>query len=1041
MADLLSDELPLPAGVADAYPLSVAQAGMVHHALLDPGALPYHNVHGWGVDLPVDLELLRRAVNDVSARHPVLRTSFDFTSHDEPVQLVHHDAVLPLLVVDIRGMADEEAERTLHAFWRAELTRPFDLARPPLLRLGAHRRTDRMFYLTITDHAILDDASREAVRAEIVGRYRRLLADPDAPADPPAPAAFREFVAVERQIAADPAERDHWVERLAGHEPVGLPRWPGTGRAGVPGTIEHPIPAGLADRLAALADHLGTPVRTILLAAHLKVVGAVGGRHDVVTGIVACGRPAGVPDAAGIFVNVPPLRLDLAGGSWRDLVRRVDEAERDARAHAGYPLASIQWALDAGALFDTTFAYVPSGERAAFRAAPTHHALGTAFRHDPHGSGLALRLDYHSARITDEQATAVRDAYLAVLDAITEADAWHDNLCPVGADAYRRMLVDWNGPARRYPVDRCVHELIAEQAHRTPDALAVTDGVVGLSYAELNRRANRLARHLVAEGAAPEKVLAVMAERSVEMVVILLAILKAGAAYVPLEPQYPAERLRYLLEDSGAGLVVVQPALVARIPDGPWTVLDSAAAAAAAQALPDGDLGRTSAPENLMYVIYTSGSTGRPKGVLVPHFGVVNYLGWCVEGYTATGSGGAPVFSSIAFDMIVPNLYTPLLVGERLCMLEDSLDPVALADRLDELAPFTFIKLTPGHLALLDQLLAPERARRLATTLAVGADAFPTRVLNSWRAKDPASVVLNEYGPTEASVGNTVYFVDRPVTADQVPIGRAIPNTTMYVLDHALNPVPLGVTGELYIGGDCVVRGYAGRPRLTADRFMPDPFGARPGARMYRTGDLGRWLPEGALEFQGRRDDQFKVNGYRVELGEIESVLVGHPAVGRAVAAVVGDTSDQARLVGYYVPDTPVSEKDLLGYLAERLPAHLVPSTLLAIDTVPLNANGKVDRRALPKPAGPTTAADERPPAGPETTVATAWRRFLYLDDVARTDVFPALGGNSLLGTQVVLWLREQGVEIQLADLMRGATLADLAAGAGRPEHTTGSGS
>jgi hydantoinase/carbamoylase family amidase len=1034
MTDLMDEGLP--AGVVDAYPLSVAQAGMVHHMELDPDLLPYHNVHSWTVAMPFDAGLLRRAVHDVVARHPALRTSFDFVSHDEPTQLVHAVAVPPVVVEDLRELPEEEADRVLHALWQAERTRPFDVARPPLLRVFAHRRTDEVFQWTVTDHhAILDDASRQTVHTGILDRYRTLLTDRDAPADPAPPQEFRDFVARERQIAADPDEQRYWTGRLAGHEPSGLPRWPGSGRGGTPRTIESPVDDALVTRLAALADRLGTPIRTVLLAAHLKVVGAVSGSHDVVTGTVTAARPAAT-GTCGVFVNVPPLRVELTGGTWRDLVRRVGDAERDALPHTGYPLASIQWGLGSTALFDTTFEFLPfPTDPPAFRAAPTHYALATAFLYDPAGSRLVLRLDYHDARTPDEQVAAIRDTYLTVLDAMTDADAHHEDLCPLDEDARRRMIVDWNGPARPYPVDRCVHELIEEQAHRTPDALAVTDGVVSLSYAELDRRANRLARLLLAEGAAPERVVAIMAERSAEMVVLMLAILKSGAAYLPLEPQYPADRLRYLLEDSGALLVLAQPALTARVPDGPWTVLDTGRAAAEAAALPDGGLGRTSTPDNLMYVIYTSGSTGKPKGVLVPHFGVVNYLGWCMEGYAAEGAGGAPVFSSIAFDMIVPNLYTPLITGERLCMLDDALDPVALADRLVELAPFTFIKMTPGHLDLLDQLLDAEQAQRLATTLAVGADAFPTRILTSWRRKDPVSVVLNEYGPTEASVGNTVYVPSGPVTADQVPIGRAIPNTTMYVLDQAMNPVPLGVTGELYIGGDCVVRGYAGKPRLTAERFVPDPFSAKPGARMYRTGDLGRWLPEGALEFQGRRDDQLKVNGYRVELGEIESVLVEHPDVNQAVAAVVGGTGDQARLVGYYMTDTPISEKKLLAHLAERLPAYMVPSTLLAIDRLPLNANGKVDRKALPNPIGSAEdTAGEPPEAGVETVVAQAWRESLYLDEVSRTDDFLTLGGNSLLATETVLRLRARGVEVSLADLMRGVTLADLAAGARQPE-------
>ena len=1048
-------------GVVEAYPLSVLQTGMVFHLELDPDNLPYHNVTSCHVRAPFDAELFRQAAQDVVDRHPVLRTSFDFGGHPEPMQLVHAAAALPVEIQDLRAVSEDKAQQVLRELLDQERRRPFDIGSPPLLRLFLHRRTDDTFQWTLTEHhAILDGRGRATFQAEVFRRYLRLLRDPQAQTDPAPALSFRDFVALERETAASEDEQRYWTATLAGYEPVTLPRWPAgdTPSAGADGSLESLLPEELAERLRSLAALVGVPLETVLLAAHLKVIGAATGRHDVVTGLTVDGRQEGRADAeevCGMFLNVPPLRVDLVGGTWGELVRRVHAAEQELRRHGRYPLASIQWALGDVELFDNTFEYqrfpVPAdgvdgvpefvGGRlrsaAHLRAEPTSYPLATAFLHDPRTPGLLLRLDYHPATVARPQAEAIRDSYLAVLAAMTDVDARHEHFSPLTEAEHRRLIVEWNGPARPYPVDRCVHELIEEQVRRTPGNLAVTDGEVELSYAELNRRANRLARHLREQGAGEEKVVAVVARRDAELAVMLLAILKSGAAYLPLEPQYPAERLRYMLEDSGADLVLAESQVVPRVPGGRWTVLDAAQAVRDSAALPEEDLGRTSSPDNLMYIVYTSGSTGRPKGVLVPHFGVVNYLGWCVEGYASRGTGGAPVFSSIAFDMIVPNLYTPLIIGERLCMLGDAADSVELADRLDAMAPFNFIKLTPGHLDLLDQLLEPERARQLAATLAVGADAFPTRILDSWRSKNPDSVMLNEYGPTEASVGNTVYFPDGPIATDQVPIGRAIPNTTMYVLDHAMNPVPLGVTGELYIGGDCVVRGYANRPRLTAERFVPDPFGTKPGARMYRTGDLGRWLPEGALEFLGRDDDQLKVNGYRVELGEIEVVLVEHPAIKQSVAAVLGRERGEARLVGYYMADRHIPDQELRAHLAERLPAYMVPTTLMAIDTLPLNANGKVDRKALPDPGGfePAGAGEYQPPMGaPEKIIAAAWEDLLYLDRAGRDDNFVALGGNSLLAVELAFRLRRQGIEVRLSDVLRPAALAELAASAGRSD-------
>ena len=717
--------------------------------------------------------------------------------------------------------------------------------------------------------------------------------------------------------------------------------------------------------------------------------------------------------------------------------------------HRWYPLANIQWDLGDIELFDNTFVYnhfhvladvLGSGmsvlgnrveSTGDYRAEPTNYTLSTGFLRDPRSLDMLLRMDYYTARLSDAQAQAIHGYYVAVLAAMVVLDAPHEEFSPHGPRVLHELLHEWQGPACDYPLDRCVHELFEEQVRRVPDAVAVADGRVELSYAELNERANRLARLLRGQGVGPESVVAVCAYRDAELPVVLLAVLKSGAAYLPLDPKYPAERMEYVLRDAGATLVVAGDEVAARVPAGPWRTLTVRGHAAELARLDARDLGRTSHPDNLMYIIYTSGSTGRPKGVQVPHSGVVNYLGWCVEGYAARGSGGAPVFSSIAFDMVVPDLYTPLVTGERLCMVHDSLETVELVKQLDAMAPFNFVKLTPGHLDLLAQLLEPERARRLAATLAVGADSFPTRIYDTWRQLDPDSVVLNEYGPTEASVGNSVYVPDGTPDGDLVPIGRAIPNTTMYVLDHALNPVPVGAVGELFIGGECVVRGYAGRPGMTADRFVPDPFAARPGSRLYRTGDLGRWLPDGQIEFLGRNDEQTKIAGYRVEPGELEAVLAEHPMVTRAVAAVIGRDSQQRRLIGYYVPAGEVTPDEILAYLGERLPAYLVPGVVMPIDSVPLNANGKVDRGALPHPraADRTPTGRTEPPASPaEKVLAALWCELLGLAAVSRDDDFFAQGGNSLLAVQLTFRLRDVGIDVRLPDLLRARTLADLGA-------------
>lgn len=443
-----------------------------------------------------------------------------------------------------------------------------------------------------------------------------------------------------------------------------------------------------------------------------------------------------------------------------------------------------------------------------------------------------------------------------------------------------------------------------------------------------------------------------------------VAVMKAGAAYLPLDPLAPESRTVHMLHDAKVTLVLSDATYAASTPEGPWTALEI-------RGLASGDIepdAQTELPEvtgdDLAYVIYTSGSTGLPKGVEVPHRGLVNYLHWCVEQYIGERAGGGAVFSSVAYDMVVPNLYAPLLAGQRVLMIPERADLFQITEALAEHAPFAFLKLTPGQLDALAELLTAHQAKELTGMLAVGADAFTTRTLAHWRDREPTrhALILNEYGPTEASVGNSVHTIDDTVDlgVELVPIGRPIANTTMYVLDEDQQPVPIGVPGELYIGGACVVRGYRGRPDLTAERFLTDPFAADPVARMYRTGDIGRWQPGGSIEFLGRRDQQVKVRGYRVEPAEVEAALTSHPRVTEAVVTAVGSRRELLALAGYYVATAPVDTGQLRQHLAAQLPEHLLPTHLIPIPAVPLNANGKVDRAALPDPGSARHHATEQ---------------------------------------------------------------------------------
>ncbi|MGW1815393.1 amino acid adenylation domain-containing protein [Streptomyces sp. NPDC002125] len=587
----------------------------------------------------------------------------------------------------------------------------------------------------------------------------------------------------------------------------------------------------------------------------------------------------------------------------------------------------------------------------ALGPATTHPADATVLLHLIHcPSTGTTELQLVSTRLSPAQMRALGEVHQTAL-ALPPCSAEpriliqpHENL----------TLAAWQGSHRGWDLQTPLHQLLQDQSRRTPGHVAVQDPDQQLTFRDLDERAARVAARLARLGIGPGAIVAVRASRNADLLVAFVAVMKAGAAYLPLDPLAPESRTVHMLHDAKVTLVLSDATYAASTPGGPWTASEIRDLASGHT---DSDA-PTELPEvtgdDLAYVIYTSGSTGLPKGVEVPHRGLVNYLHWCVEQYIGERTGGGAVFSSVAYDMVVPNLYAPLLAGQRVLMIPERADLFQITEALAENAPFAFLKLTPGQLDALAELLTTEQAKELADMLAVGADAFTTRTLAHWRDREPTrhARILNEYGPTEASVGNSVHTIDDTVDlgAELVPIGRPIANTTMYVLDEDQQPVPVGVPGELYIGGACVVRGYRGRPELTAERFLPDPFATDPAARMYRTGDIGRWQPGGSIEFLGRRDQQVKIRGYRVEPAEVEAALTSHPQVTEAVVTAVGSRRELLALAGYYVATTPVDSVLLRQHLATRLPEHLVPTHLIAIPAVPLNANGKVDRSALPAP-------------------------------------------------------------------------------------------
>ncbi|MCX4481724.1 amino acid adenylation domain-containing protein [Streptomyces cellulosae] len=986
----------------DAQPISEQQIALVRTAEPRDGddGRARNAISRLTCGLPLNSEHLLHAVSGTVTAFPLLRSSFDLLADPGPQQLLHGEAGCEPSVVDLRTIPAVAQNRAVEDAVHALAQRPFDLSRAPLLRIAAFHLSDSCFELVVVSHpALIDRRSQRTLLTEIVHGYLALrtgvswghpassASEVPPPRAVPAPSsAFSDDVA-------------HWSEEFADFTAPDASYWitpPGSADEQSPASAvirEVDLDDGLVKRLAEVADSHGASLAEVVLAVHAKATAVATGRTDFAIGIEQDRWASAETHPIGIATATLAARIKLVPGSWASALAEVRRATEAAAAYAHLSHQRLQKVVNVGHLLDTNFVYSetaleaallggPAGELSALPVdagsarSPFDGTLQAEVFHNTTTKKVRLRLTAGPG-LAPGQLDEVRQLHLRAFEACAAGHQLHQDAELLPAHHLSLTLGEWNGLARPYRLDQPVHHLIEQQVRKTPDEIAVVDSDVALTYQELNSRANRLAHRLRALGVDVGSVVGVYGRRDAGLLIAFLGVLKAGAAYLPLDPKQPADRVAHMLRDAQVDLVLSDSTYANAVPSGSWEVLRTDDPSTT-EGLPDTDLGPTSCADDLMYVIYTSGSTGQPKGVEVPHRGVANFLQCGVETFGADRTGGAPVFSSVAFDMVVSNLYVPLLMGQRVCMISESLDLFQIAERLRELAPFAFIKLTPGQLDTFAELIPAQEARCLAGMLVVGADAFPVRTLRHWRRLDPETPILNEYGPTEASVGNTLYRTDGTEQGDLLPIGRPIPNTTMYVLDDHGAPAPIGVPGHLYIGGACVVRGYANRPDLTAERFVEDHLDQRYGPRMYRTGDIGRWLPSGALEFLGRIDDQLKIRGYRVAPAEVETTMVRHPAVTEAVVVGVGARRETHALAGYYVTETGLPPEELRSFLSGILPDYLVPSFLIPIREVPLNRNGKVDRAALPAPGRHRSELSRRQSAaaGPVgQTVERLWRR------------------------------------------------------------------
>ncbi len=1014
----------------------------------------------------LDTGALRLALNGLVARHEALRTTFELRG-GVPVQLVRPPAEVPLPVRDLTGLPEEERDPAVRRAVLDESRRPIDLTRDLLLRAELLKFDEHTHVILLTIHHIAMDAwSMGVMIREIAALYEAFGEGRPSPLAP-LPCQYADFAAWQRDwLRGERLEQqlDYWRGHLGAEPPrlelpVDRPRSSEQAFAGAAHDLS--LSAGLTERLKALADQEGATLFMVLLAAAEALLHRYTGQQDLVVGSTIANRnQPGTEGLIACFVNTVALRTDVSGDpGFRELLNRVRETTLGAYQHQDLPFEKLvqelhpQRDLNQSPIVRMMFNYdnTPQTalEFAGLRLEPVplrldvvHFDLTLTITGTPAGE-LLTTWEYNTELFEAGTVALLATRLRSVLEqAVADPDRPVSELDLLAEEDLDRLAV-WNATEAPVP-DATVHSLFELQAARTPDNEAVVLGDVSLTYAELNARANQLAHFLREAGVGPETPVGICVDRSPELAVAVLGVLKAGGAYVPLDPAYPSERLAFMLADSAVRLLLTREHLLASLPEysGPVVALDAEWPRIAQH--PATDPAPVATGQNLAYVIYTSGSTGRPKGALTEHRALVNYTLGAIEAFEMVPSDRILQFASLGFDVLVEELFPAWLSGAAVVMVPErflgsSADLLALV-REQRLTAFE-LPTAYWHEWVFELARSGAELPACLRLVIVGGERVLPERLESWQRLGVP--LVHVYGLTETTVTTTTYRLPAaasPSVWHNLPIGKPLRNMRTHVLDERMRPVPVGIAGELYIGGASVARGYLNRPELTEQRFRPDPFGQGPEgstARLYRTGDLVRQLSDGNLEFLGRLDTQVKVRGYRIEPAEVEAALGRHPSLRELVVVVREDAPGDKRLTAYAVPveGARPDAGELRRFLGQSLPAHLIPSAFVLLEALPLNPHGKVDRAALPAPDGSRPAVSEEfvAPALPaEEVLAQIWAEVIGLDRVGVHDNFFEIGGDSILSIQIVARAHAAGLRLTPMDIFRHPTVEELARAAGR---------
>ena len=1039
----------------DRAPLSFAQQRLFFLDQLEPGKASYNVPVAKRISGPLDVESLEKAINEITRRHESLRTGFSMNG-SEPFQHFSPPHFVPLPVTDISYLPAADRETEAKRLARNEQARTFDLMQPPLLRAALLKLSDDDHLLLLTLHHIACDGwSLGILTDELTTLYEAFSAGRPSPL-PELAIQYADYAVWQRQQLQGQALTrllSYWKSQLSNISgaldlPTDYSRPQLLSYRGASHVVT--LPKHLIERLTRIGQQEGATLFMTLLAAFQTLLYRYTGQTDIVVGTpIANRRRTEAEKLIGFFVNTLALRTDVRPElTFQQLLKRVKDVALEAYAHQDLPFEKLvqelqpERILNRNPLFDVLF---------AFQNAPTSNAKHSPIRPSvieteytkfdlevylsEAAEGVRCKFVYSTDLFEAETAKRMMVHFQLLLESIASNPGERlANLQILPEEERRQLLFDWNANQTSY-FEKSLVQLFEEQAARSPHAVALLSGKETVTYAELNKRANQLAHYLMKLGAGPERVVGICVERSVAMVVGLMGILKAGAAYLPLDPAYPRERLQFMARDSDLTLLLTERSLVEKFDGTTAPVLLSDELQDGLAAMSGENLGFTSEPDGLAYLMYTSGSTGQPKGVAATHRATMNRFCWMWRVYPFGREEVCCQKTSLSFGDSVWEIFGPLLQGTASVIIPDEIlkDPFLFVETLGAHG-VTRLVLVPSLLRVLLETV-PELQQKLPKLKfwVTSGEALPGDLVEKFSGQLPQSLLLNLYGASEVAADVTCYEVAGGESSKSIPIGRPISNTEIYILDSQMQPVPIGVVGELYIGGTNLARGYHNRPDLTAEKFVVNPFGKAGGGRLYRTGDLACYRPDGNIEYRGRVDNQVKLRGFRIELGEIEGALRRHAAVADAVVVLREDQASDPRLVAYVVESsaTAVQTSELRSFLRQTLPDYMVPSIFVTMEALPLTRGGKVDRQALPKPEASNRELQQRfvaPRNVDEERIAAIWQTVLQVDRVGIRDNFFELGGHSMSAMQLMSELsKAYGKRIPLATLFQVATVEHLA--------------